>query len=89
MTAAFLSCAGVCALPQAYGIVWKAVDRRSGQVVALKKCFDAFRNATDSQRTFREVMYLQVSNSFRRLQAQLGGCEQRRCCFELQLECHP
>ncbi|CAE7241693.1 erkB [Symbiodinium sp. KB8] len=43
----------------AYGIVWKAVDRRSGQVVALKKCFDAFRNATDSQRTFREVMYLQ------------------------------
>jgi mitogen-activated protein kinase 15 len=28
-------------------------------VVALKKCFDAFRNATDSQRTFREIMYLQ------------------------------
>jgi hypothetical protein len=46
---------------QAYGIVWKAIDKRSGQTVALKKCFDAFRNATDSQRTFREVMYLQVS----------------------------
>ncbi len=28
-------------------------------MVALKKCFDAFRNATDAQRTFREVMYLQ------------------------------
>jgi mitogen-activated protein kinase 15 len=48
-------------LLQAYGIVWKGVERRSGKTVALKKCFDAFRNATDSQRTFREVMYLQVS----------------------------
>jgi serine/threonine protein kinase len=39
--------------------VWKAVDKRTRHVVALKKCFDAFRNATDAQRTFREVMYLQ------------------------------
>jgi hypothetical protein len=31
------------------------------QVVALKKCFDAFRNSTDAQRTFREIMYLQVT----------------------------
>lgn len=30
--------------------------------MALKKCFDAFRNATDAQRTFREVMYLQELN---------------------------
>lgn len=43
----------------AYGIVWKAVEKRSRAVVALKKCFDAFRNATDAQRTFREIMYLQ------------------------------
>ncbi|CAE7422613.1 erkB [Symbiodinium microadriaticum] len=43
----------------AYGIVWKAVEKRSRAVVALKKCFDAFRNSTDSQRTFREIMYLQ------------------------------
>lgn len=28
-------------------------------MIALKKCFDAFRNATDAQRTFREIMYLQ------------------------------
>jgi len=27
--------------------------------VALKKCFDAFQNATDAQRTFREIMFLQ------------------------------
>jgi len=43
----------------AYGIVWKAVDKKTRQVVALKKCFAAFRNATDAQRTFREIMYLQ------------------------------
>jgi mitogen-activated protein kinase 15 len=33
----------------AYGIVWKAVDKRSKEVVALKKIFDAFRNQTDAQ----------------------------------------
>jgi len=44
---------------QAYGVVWKAVDKKTRSVVALKKCFDAFRNSTDAQRTFREVMYLQ------------------------------
>jgi mitogen-activated protein kinase 15 len=48
---------------QAYGIVWKAVEKKSRAVVALKKCFDAFRNATDSQRTFREIMYLQVRSA--------------------------
>ena len=32
----------------------------NSQVVALKKCFDAFQNATDAQRTFREIMFLQV-----------------------------
>ena len=39
--------------------MWKAVEKRSHNVVALKKCFDAFRNSTDAQRTFREIMYLQ------------------------------
>ncbi|XP_066572105.1 mitogen-activated protein kinase 15 isoform X2 [Amia ocellicauda] len=43
----------------AYGIVWKAVDRKTGEVVAVKKIFDAFRNRTDAQRTFREIMFLQ------------------------------
>ena len=43
----------------AYGVVWKAIERRSRSTVALKKCFDAFRNGTDAQRTFREIMYLQ------------------------------
>ena len=43
----------------AYGIVWKAIDRRSKEICALKKNFDAFQNATDAQRTFREVIFLQ------------------------------
>lgn len=41
-----------------YGIVWKAIDKRSRRVVALKKCYDAFRTDADAQRTYREVMYL-------------------------------
>ncbi|XP_046305050.1 mitogen-activated protein kinase 15 isoform X6 [Marmota monax] len=43
---------------EAYGIVWKAVDQRTGEVVAIKKIFDAFRDKTDAQRTFREIMLL-------------------------------
>jgi len=43
----------------AYGVVWKAVDKKTRQIVALKKIFDAFQNATDAQRTFREIMFLQ------------------------------
>lgn len=38
------------ALPvQAYGIVWKAVDKKTRDVIALKKIFDAFQNSTDAQ----------------------------------------
>ena len=43
----------------AYGIVWKAIDKRTKEIVALKKKFDAFQDATDAQRTFREVVFLQ------------------------------
>lgn len=43
----------------AYGIVWKCVDKKTRQTVALKKIFDAFQNATDAQRTYREIMLLQ------------------------------
>jgi len=45
---------------KAYGIVWKAIDRKNKDVVAVKKIFDAFRNQTDAQRTFREIMFLQA-----------------------------
>ncbi|XP_041105181.1 mitogen-activated protein kinase 15-like isoform X2 [Polyodon spathula] len=43
----------------AYGIVWKGIDRKTGEIIAVKKIFDAFRNRTDAQRTFREIMFLQ------------------------------
>ena len=43
----------------AYGIVWKAEDKKSKEQVALKKIFDAFQNSTDAQRTFREIIFLQ------------------------------
>ncbi|XP_030378902.1 extracellular signal-regulated kinase 7 [Scaptodrosophila lebanonensis] len=44
----------------AYGIVWKATDRRQKETVALKKIFDAFRDETDAQRTYREVIFLRA-----------------------------
>ena len=37
-----------CSL-QAYGVVWKATCRKTKRIVALKKIFDAFQNATDAQ----------------------------------------
>lgn len=42
----------------AYGVVWKAIDKKTKNTVAVKKVFDAFQNATDAQRTFREVIFL-------------------------------
>lgn len=51
---------------QAYGIVWKAIDRRTGEVVAVKKIFDAFRNQTDAQVCFetRNVSQKKVRPSY-------------------------
>ena len=43
----------------AYGTVWKATDKKSGETVALKKIYNAFQNSTDAQRIFREIMFLQ------------------------------
>ena len=42
----------------AYGIVWRVKDK-AGNTLALKKIFDAFQNATDAQRTYREIHFLQ------------------------------
>ncbi|KNC51084.1 CMGC/MAPK/ERK7 protein kinase [Thecamonas trahens ATCC 50062] len=41
-----------------YGIVWKGVRKETGEVVAIKKVFEAFYSSTDAQRTYREVMFL-------------------------------
>ena len=42
--------------------MFKAIDKKTKETVALKKLFGAFRDDTDSQRTFREVMLLQELN---------------------------
>ena len=42
----------------AYGHVWKVTDKKTNQVLALKKIFDAFQHSTDAQRTFREIVFL-------------------------------
>lgn len=42
----------------AYGQVWKAVNKKDKRVCAVKKIFDAFRNPSDCQRTYREIAYL-------------------------------
>lgn len=43
-------------------MVWKAINKQTKSVVAVKKVFDAFQNATDAQRTFREVIFLRELN---------------------------
>lgn len=44
-----LRCSSFPFAAQAYGIVWRAVDKKTRATVALKKIFDAFQNATDAQ----------------------------------------
>lgn len=42
---------------QAYGIVWRAIDKKTRETVALKKIFDAFQNATDAQVIFSSQLH--------------------------------
>ena len=42
---------------QAYGIVWKAIDKKTHQTIALKKIFDAFQNSTDAQVRFCRLQH--------------------------------
>jgi mitogen-activated protein kinase 15 len=38
-----------------YGTVWKAVDKRNRERIAVKKIRNAFANKIDAMRTFREI----------------------------------
>ena len=42
----------------AYGEVYRALKKADGKTYALKKLYGAYRNQTDSQRTYREIKYL-------------------------------
>src|SRR3990167_3076401 len=42
-----------------YGIVWKAKERKTNSLVAIKKVLGAFHDCPDAQQTFREIMILQ------------------------------
>nr|XP_027201375.1 extracellular signal-regulated kinase 2-like [Dermatophagoides pteronyssinus] len=44
----------------AYGVVWRATCRATGEDAAIKKIYNAFVNATDALRTFREVVVLEA-----------------------------
>ncbi|SBT45578.1 mitogen-activated protein kinase 1 [Plasmodium ovale wallikeri] len=46
----------------AYGIVFKGRCKKNKKIVAVKKIYGAFQNATDAQRTFREIMFLHQLN---------------------------
>jgi mitogen-activated protein kinase 15 len=43
----------------AYGQVWKAKNKKTGGICALKKIYEAFRNPSDAQKAYREILYLQ------------------------------
>ena len=41
-----------------YGTVWKAVDKRNRERVAVKKINNAFANKIDAMRTMREIQIM-------------------------------
>ena len=42
----------------AYGVVWKVRNKKTRKHEAFKKLYHCWRNQSDSQRTYREIMYL-------------------------------
>ena len=60
-------------------MVFQARDKKTKEIVALKKCFDAFQNATDSQRTYREIMTLQELNGHENLILLLNVIKSENC----------
>ena len=45
-----------------YDIIFKAWDKKKSEIVALKKCFDAFLIATNSHKIYREILLIQELN---------------------------
>lgn len=84
---------------QAYGIVWKAIDKKTGEVMALKKIFDAFRNQTDAQVSLYKTnvilscnnvlfyLYLSIRPSMHIFFNVTHSCH--KLCFQFQLMLSP
>eukprot|EP00069_Balaena_mysticetus_P012352 bmy_07595T0 len=69
------------------GIVWKAVGQRTGEVVAIKKIFDAFKDKTDAQ-AHLEAQSQQVSG----ISQSTAPCDlmvQRVCRWRASVPSHP
>ena len=47
----------------AYGIVWKGVDKKNGRAVALKKCFDCFRNSVDARESPVQALLMYTADT--------------------------
>lgn len=45
-----------------YGVVYKAYDKKENKFVAIKKIYEAYRDKNDSQKTYREIMYMSILN---------------------------
>ena len=43
-----------------YGKVWRAVEKRTGRIVAVKGYFDLFRDCIDAKRVLREITLLEM-----------------------------
>ena len=56
------------------GATMQAIDKKTRETVALKKVFDAFQNATDAQRTFREIMYVSCCRAPTAAASRTGAC---------------
>lgn len=68
----------------AYGIVWLAKNIKTGEKVAIKKIFDAFRNETDAQRTIREICYLKEFKNHENI-IKLISIKRSRCDDDIYL----
>lgn len=56
--------------------MWQCYERASGRCCALKKVVDAFRNVTDAERSYREVVLLHALNLASASTAATGGSGQ-------------
>ncbi|XP_067006685.2 mitogen-activated protein kinase 15 [Anabrus simplex] len=55
-----------------FGTVWKAIDRRTKQVIALKRVAGVLRNARSAQKIYREVEFVKIFSKHPNIISLLG-----------------